>query len=70
MIYAAYALLVQHWLPWVILAYWWSLIFYVNILKAESSLSRYPEWEAYKAGSGMLLPKLLRHSSGQELQVE
>ena len=70
MIYAAYALLVQHWLPWVILAYWWGSIFYVNMLKAESSLSRYPEWEAYKARSGMLLPKLLGTNSGRQLQVE
>ncbi len=66
MIYAAYALLVQHWLPWVILAYWWGSIFYVNMLSVESSLSRYPEWEAYKARSGMMFPKLLRTNSGQQ----
>jgi protein-S-isoprenylcysteine O-methyltransferase Ste14 len=70
MIYAAYALLVQHWLPWVILAYWWISIFYVNMLKAESSLSRYPEWEAYKARSGMVFPKLFGAGSDRQLQVE
>lgn len=70
MIYVAYALLVQHWLPWVILAYWGILVFYVNILKIESSLSRYPEWEAYKARSGMMFPKMLRANGGQQLQVE
>lgn len=69
-IYIAYALLVQHWLPWLILAYWWSAIFYVNMLKAESSLSRYPEWEAYKARSGMVLPKLFGNDSSRQLQVE
>ena len=60
MLYVAYALLVQHWLPWVVLAYWWIAIFLVNMLKIEASLSRYPTWEAYKARSGMILPKLFR----------
>ncbi len=70
MIYIAYALLAQHWLPWVILAYWWGSIFLVNMLNAEASLSRYPEWEAYKARSGMVFPKLFRANSGRQLQVE
>jgi len=38
MIYAAYALLVQHWLPWVVLAYWWSSIFFA-LITALISLS-------------------------------
>jgi len=56
MLYASFALLVQHWIPWVVLAVWWAMIFFVNMLMIESSLSRYPEWEAYKARTGMLLP--------------
>jgi protein-S-isoprenylcysteine O-methyltransferase Ste14 len=56
MLYASYALLVQHWIPWVILAYFWTTLFFVNMLMIESSVSRYPEWEAYKASTGMLLP--------------
>jgi protein-S-isoprenylcysteine O-methyltransferase Ste14 len=60
MIYAAYALLVQHWMPWLILAWVWSAIFLVNILMKEASLARYPEWAAYKARTGMLLPRLAR----------
>lgn len=56
MLYASYALLVQHWIPWIILAYWWTMVFLVNMLMIESSISRYPEWEAYKARTGMLLP--------------
>lgn len=70
MVYVAYALLVQHWLPWVILAYWWTMIFLVNMLKIEASISRYPEWEAYKARSGMFLPKLFFRRPVQQLQVE
>ena len=56
MLYTSFALLVQHWIPWVVLAYWWTTIFFVNMLVVESSISRYPEWEAYKASTGMLLP--------------
>jgi protein-S-isoprenylcysteine O-methyltransferase Ste14 len=56
MLYFSFALLVQHWLPWLILAYWWITIFFVNMLIIESSLSRYPEWGAYKARTGMFLP--------------
>lgn len=58
MIYAAYALLVQHWIPWIILVYLWTTLLFVNMLKADASISRFPEWEAYKDRSGMLLPKL------------
>jgi protein-S-isoprenylcysteine O-methyltransferase Ste14 len=56
MLYASYALMVQHWIPWVILVYWWTTLFLVNILMIESSISRYPEWETYKARTGMLVP--------------
>ncbi len=56
MLYTAFALLVQHWIPWVILAYFWTALFLVNMLMIESSISRYPEWEEYKARTGMLIP--------------
>jgi len=58
MIYGTYALLVDHWLPWLILAWVWIGIFLVNMLLKEESLSRYPAWRDYKARTGMLLPKL------------
>lgn len=56
MLYASFALLVQHWIPWVVLAYWWTTVFFVNMLMIESSISRHPEWDAYKARTGRLLP--------------
>ena len=56
MLYASFALLVQHWIPWVVLAYWWTTVFFVNILIIEASISRYPEWEAYKAKTTRILP--------------
>lgn len=57
MIYASYALMVDHWLPWLILGWVWIGVFLVNMLMKEESLSRYPGWAEYKARSGLLLPK-------------
>ena len=58
MLYASYAMIVQHWIPWAILAWVWIGVFLVNILQKESSMSRYPEWKEYKQKTGMLIPKL------------
>ena len=58
MLYASYAMIVQHWIPWTILAWVWIGVFLVNILQKEASISRYPEWADYKKQSGMLIPKL------------
>ncbi len=56
LVYASFALLSQHWIPWLVLAFIWIWVFYVNISMAEASMCRYPEWEGYKARSGLLLP--------------
>ena len=56
-IYGAFALLVWHWLPLIVLAWVWIGIFAVNMIYKEASMSRYPEWEAYRARTGWLLPK-------------
>ena len=58
-LYASFAMLAQHWLPWLILAWVWGGVFLPNMLRKEASMARYPEWAAYKARSGMLLPKLM-----------
>jgi len=58
MIYASYALLVRHWIPWAILAWVWTAVFLVGMLAQEASLSRHPGWAAYKARTGFLLPRL------------
>jgi hypothetical protein len=36
----------------------WSGLFAVNMIMKEASMSRYPEWQAYRARTGWLLPKL------------
>lgn len=58
MLYSAYALIVQSWIPWVILGAIWLQVFTVNMFVIEASLSRYPGWTAYRARTGFLLPKL------------
>ena len=58
MLYASYAIIVQHWIPWAILAWVWIGVFLVNILQKEASMSRHPEWADYKKQRGMLIPKL------------
>ncbi|MEA5534963.1 DUF1295 domain-containing protein [Crocosphaera sp. XPORK-15E] len=59
LIYGSFALLVQHWLPFVILGVFVSLLFVPNMLKKDKSLSRYPEFEAYQEVSGLIIPKFL-----------
>lgn len=56
MIYGSFALMVGHWLPWLWLAYVWLGLFAVNMAMKEASMSRYPEWAAYKRRSWWLVP--------------
>ena len=58
LIYLGFALLSGHWIPLAILAVVTALVFVPNMLKKDKSLSRYPEFAAYKERSGLLLPKL------------
>jgi protein-S-isoprenylcysteine O-methyltransferase Ste14 len=57
MIYGSYALLTRHWLPWLVLAWVWGMVFVPNMLLKDASLSRYPGWAAYRARTGLLWPR-------------
>ncbi len=59
LIYASFAMLAQHWLPFVILGFFVGTVFVPNMLKKDKSLSRYPEFAAYKARTGLIFPNLL-----------
>lgn len=59
MIYGSFAMMVGHWLPWLWLAYVWLGLFAVNMVMKEASMSRYPEWAAYKQRSWWLIPFVL-----------
>lgn len=60
LVYGSYALIVNHWLPWVILAAIWLLFFLPNMLAIEASISRYPEYGDWARRTGFLLPRF-RH---------
>ena len=57
-IYLAFAMLAQHWLPYLIMGIFFAIVFVPNMLKKDKSLSRYPGFEEYKSNSGLLIPKL------------
>jgi protein-S-isoprenylcysteine O-methyltransferase Ste14 len=58
LLYAGFATLSMHWAPWLINAFYWVVVFVPNMRKKDLSMSRYPEWDAYVARTGLLLPKL------------
>jgi len=68
MLYGSFAALSGNWLPWAVLAWVWTGIFLPNMLRKEASMSRYPEWPAYKARTGFLLPWLGRASGASRAQ--
>jgi len=57
MLYAAYALLVRHWIAWAVLAWVWGLVFSANIARKEASMSRHAGWWAYRRRAGLLWPR-------------
>lgn len=58
LIYSGFALLTQHWLAFLILGGFISMVFIPNMLKKDQSLSRYAEFADYKHRSGLLFPLL------------
>lgn len=59
LVYASFALMVWHWLPWLVLAFIWICVFAVNMVMKEASLSRHPAWSEYRRRSWWLLPFVL-----------
>jgi protein-S-isoprenylcysteine O-methyltransferase Ste14 len=70
LVYASFAIVAGHWAPWLVLGWVWTAVFLPNMLRKEASMSRYPEWTAYRARTGMLLPRLLRRSPSDERVAE
>ncbi len=65
-LYASFALVAGHVIPWLVLLWVWLALFLPNMLGKEASMSRYPQWAAYKARTGMLLPRLRRPAARPE----
>lgn len=59
MVYGAFALLAWHWIPALVLAYFWGVLFSTNMVMKEASMSRHPEWPAYRKRTWWLLPGVL-----------
>jgi protein-S-isoprenylcysteine O-methyltransferase Ste14 len=56
LIYLGFGLLAMHWLPLVILAGVFAVIWVPNMLQKDKSLSRYPAFADYKRHSKRLIP--------------
>lgn len=59
LIYLSFCLLAGHWLPFLIFGGIIAMEWIPNIRRKEKSLSRYPEFAAWKARSGLLFPKVI-----------
>lgn len=56
MVYGSLAMLVWHWIPALVLAYFWLVMFSTNMVMKEASMSRYPEWASYQRRTWWLVP--------------
>ena len=55
----SFALMVWHWLSFLVLAWIWGGLFAVNMTLKEASMSRFPDWVEYKRHSWWLRPLIL-----------
>ena len=69
LIYSSLALLSQHWISFAIVGFVIAFVFVPRMRQKDESLSRYPEFAAYKERSGMLLPKLFVNKSAVETKA-
>lgn len=59
LIYLSFALMVWHWLPWLVLAWVWIGVFAVNMRVKEQRMARHPGWNEYRARTWWLIPGLV-----------
>jgi len=59
LIYASFSLLAMHWLPLGILALWVGAVWIPRMLKKDRSLSRYPNFNAYKERTKLFIPLVI-----------
>jgi protein-S-isoprenylcysteine O-methyltransferase Ste14 len=57
LIYGSFALLSMHWLSFAILGVFAFAVFLPGMKQKDNSLSKYPDFDNYKAQSGLLLPQ-------------
>ncbi|GAA4804443.1 methyltransferase family protein [Lysobacter hankyongensis] len=66
MLYAAFAVVAGHWLPWLVLAWVWGGVFLPNMLRKDARMARHPGWAAYRARTGLLFPRAAIPSTARE----
>lgn len=57
LIYSAFALMAMSWVAWIALFVWVFGFFLRNMINKDKSMSRHPEFAAYKKRSWLLFPK-------------
>ena len=65
LIYLSFAMLAQHWLPFLVLGGFVAGLFVPNMLKKDKSLSRYPQFAEYQNNSSLLIPKFWGNKSAE-----
>ncbi|OQS05406.1 hypothetical protein THRCLA_02455 [Thraustotheca clavata] len=58
MLYLSYALLAQHWFPFAVLAFVWSLLFASNMIAKDISLRKKNGGQLYVQRTGLLVPNV------------
>ncbi len=58
LIYASFAAMVWHWLPWLVLAWVWLGVFAVNMRVKELRMARHSGWNEWRGRSWWLVPGL------------
>ena len=59
LIYLGFGLLAMHWAPILVIGLFLAVIWIPNMLKKDRSLSRYPEFQAYKERTKLFIPFLI-----------
>jgi protein-S-isoprenylcysteine O-methyltransferase Ste14 len=59
LIYLGFGLLAMHWAPLLVIALFLAVVWIPNMLKKDRSLSRYPEFKAYKERTRLFIPFLI-----------
>jgi steroid 5-alpha reductase family enzyme len=59
LIYLGFGLLAMHWAPILVIALFLAVIWIPNMRKKDRSLSRYPEFQAYKERTKLFIPFLI-----------
>ena len=58
LIYLSFAIMSEHWIPFVVLGAWVFGFFARNMLRKDRSLARHPGFAEYKRRTGLLIPRV------------